>query len=275
MVASINGHEGHRKTTFGLTAPKPIALFHIDPNTVEVVDKAISTGEIDRSDVTLHPIEYPSSIFGGKDQIQDDAHRAWTDDFVDPLRDTLEDSDVRSIVIDTATELFELLMMADHGRTIQILPEMRTKTNYKFKGLLQALKRSRKHIVLLHRVRDVWESSIIDTAKGKEEQRNKVAGVFEREGFNKVGYHVNVEGYLMFDPAREGTLNNQYGLRVSRCTQRPSLVTRQPDERAFWNLDSDDWWWGRAKIDGQRVHRASFTYLAMQVFEGTTPEDWQ
>lgn len=275
LVASINAQEGHGKTTFLLTGKKPLSLFHIDPNTEEIVNKAVKEGDIDESDVTLYPVEYPASIFGGRDEIQDDAEKAWGETFLDPLREVLDDDDVATIGLDTGTELFELLMMADHGKTIQILPELRTKTNYKFKGLLQALKRSKKHIIILHRVRDVWATTVVQSSKGEEEQRNKVPGVYEREGFNKVGYHVNVEAYLSFSPSRGGTIYNQYGIRVSRCTQRPSLVTRQPDEKQFWNLDDDAWWWGRKKLeDGTRVRRASFTYLAMQVFPGTTVEDW-
>lgn len=273
IFASINAADGHGKTSWLLTMPKPMSLFHIDANTEQVVDKAIEDGTIDEGDVTLYPMSYPAAIFGNKDRVQDEAEKIWQGDFLDPLEKVLDGND--HIAIDTGTELFELLMMARHGRTIQIMPEMRTKMNYEFKSLLQVLKRSQRHVVLLHRVRDVWATTTKETNKGSEEIRDKVAGVFEREGFGKVGYHVNVEAYLKFDPSRGGTMANQFGMRVSRCTERASLATAIPQDKEFWDLESEGWWWGRKKLeDGSRVKRASFTYLAMQMYPGTTPEDW-
>jgi hypothetical protein len=143
---------------------------------------------------------------------------------------------------------------------------MRTKTNYVYKGLLRALKQSGKHVVLLHRTRDVWESTTRETPSGEVTERNKVPGVFEREGFNRTGFHVNAEVYLMFEPSRGGSLANQFGMRVTRCLQRPALATRQSDEKAFWDLSDEGWWWGREKIDGRRMRRASFEYLAGRIF---------
>jgi hypothetical protein len=274
LVVSLNALDGHGKTSALLTAPKPISLHHIDPNTRELVDKAIAASKIADEDVQLHEVVYPATVFGSRDSIQKEAQAEWQDRFIEPLRTAIETKAIRTIGLDTATEFFDLLMMADHGKTIQILPELRTKTNYRFKGLLQALRRSGKHIVLLHRLRDVWESQMVEGRNGLEERRNKVDGMYEREGFNKTGYHVNVEAYLMFDGSR-GRGANAYGLRVGRSLQRPSLVTRMATDKKFWDLDDDSWWFGREKTpDGTRVPRASIPYLATQLFPDTELKDW-
>src|SRR4029077_20896375 len=110
---------------------------------------------IKRDDITLYEVPYPATIFKGRDEVQTDAENAWSSEFLDPLEKVLDDNDIVSVGLDTDTEMFELKLMADHGKTVQILPEMRTKTNYMFKGLLQALKRSSKHVILLHRLKDV------------------------------------------------------------------------------------------------------------------------
>jgi hypothetical protein len=278
LVLSANALDGHGKTSFLLTARKPLALFHIDPNTEEVVEKAIDEKLIRRKDVTLYAVPYPLTIFKGRDDIQDMADRTWEEELVTPLEKILDDESVRSVGFDTDTEVFELKMMADHGKTVQVLPEMRTKTNYMYKGLLQALKRSTKDVILLHRLKDVWKNETVVTEKGEEERRNKVSGMYEREGFNKVGYHVNSEVYLMFDASRpkgkDGSDDNRFGLRVGRCLHRPALVTEQADQVEFWDLTSDSWWWGRAKIGDRRVRRASIPYLATKMYPSTKIEDW-
>lgn len=224
---------------------------------------------VDKNDIDLHEVPYPATIFGHKDEIADDASRAWEDEFLTPLKAVLEDDDVKSIGFDTGTELFELKMMADHGKTIQILPELRTKTNYQYKGLLQALKRSKKNIILLHRLRDVWRTTEKENSKGEiEETRDKVQGMYEREGFNKTGFHVNAEVYLMHSASRGGSTSNQFGMRVGKSLQRPSLVTDDPTEKAFWNLEHEDWWWGREKVNGEKIRRASIPYLLYRIRGG-------
>lgn len=280
IVLSLNALDGHGKTSALLTMPKPLALFHIDPNTEEIVNAALESGELNEGDVTLYPVPYPQSIFSDRDAVQVQARETWDEKFIEPLRTVLEDGDVASIGLDTSTEIFELVMMADHGKTVQVLPEMRTKTNYQFKGLLSALKRSGKHICLLHRLKDHWESKIVEGKDGETEVRNKVQGQYEREGFNKTGFHVNIEACLMFSATRGGTTANRFGLRVHRCLARPSLVTAQMDQAEFWDLDDEGWRWGREKYTDrkgveQRVRRASVPWLATQVYPTTTVRDWR
>ena len=273
LILSAAALDGHGKSSFLLTAPKPISLHHIDPNTAELVAKALASGELSAGDVDLHEVTYPATIFGSRDSIQQEAIAAWEGEFIEPLRTAIETAAVATIGLDTGTELFELLMMADHGKTIQILPELRTKTNYKYKGLLQALKRCGKHVVILHRLRDVWASEMVEGRDGTKEVRNKVDGMYEREGFNKTGFHINAEAYLMFDGGR-GVGSRAFGMRVGRCLQRPSLITEMPQNKKFWNLDDPSWVWGREKIDGEPIRRASIPYLATRIFPTTRIEDW-
>lgn len=277
VTASIVASEGYGKTEFLWTLPPGSHIFHIDSNTEESFEAAVESEKIARDDYTLHQIDYPATVFGKKNEIQELADKAWEDQFIEPLRDVLDDKDVRAIGLDTGTELFELLMMADHGRTIQVLPEMRTKTNYKMKGLLGALKRSKKHVVLLHRARAVYESKVIQTQQGKEERREKVDGVYEREGFSKVGFHVNVEAFLTFDPTRSEKAVQRFGMRIDRCTPRPGLITRRAYEKDFWKTDEDGWYFGLHKYgkNGEhKIRRVSFPFLATLMYPNTDIGDW-
>lgn len=270
-VISACALDHHGKSSFLFTAPKPLAVFHIDPNTEELYEKLAANGTIDRTDVRMHPIPFPASCFGDKDELQDLSAHAWEDDFIDPLKDALEDDEIQAIGLDTATELFELKLMADHGKTVQIMPEMRTKTNYKFKGLLNALKRSKKTIVLLHRLRESYESKEITTNQGIVESREKVQGLYEREGFNKTGFHVNVEVMLWFDPTKETKHDaNKYGVRFYSSTARPSLVSSMEfrnDEHMQYGREKQE--------DGTRIVRASVPWVLHQVYPDIPIEHWQ
>lgn len=276
LVLSVNALDGHGKTTYLLSAPKPIALFAIDPNTEDRVQQAMEAHEIKASDVQLTTISYPTTVLGGdRNDVQDEAEKAWNEELVPPLVEALKDDAVATIGLDTGSELFELLLMAHHGKTIQILPEMRTKVNYEYKGFLQAMKRSRKNIILLHRLRDHYESRTRETQSGTEEVREKVAGMYEREGFSKTGFHVNAEVCLMYEPSRSETTASQYGQRVHRCLHRPAIVTEQMDDATFWDLENG-WWWGEKTYkSGKAVRRCSIPYLATKIYPDTKLSDWR
>lgn len=274
LTASIVALDGHGKTDFLKTLPTPAAIFHIDPNTEESFEEDFEHDRLDRDDWKLYQVDYPATVFKDEDSIADDATESWNEQLIGPLKDTLEDDDIKAIGFDTGTELFELKLMADHGRTIQILPEMRTKTNYKFKGFLNALKRSKKHTVLLHRARAVYQNVERETNSGTQQSREQLDGVFEREGFSKMGFHVNVEAYLYHRPQRSDVLRKQFGIRVARSMARPGLKTAEVATPEFWDFKDPAWWWGREQIDGKWVRRCSFPYLATKVYPDSSVKDW-
>lgn len=254
LVASVCALDGGGKTEFGARAKSPVAYFSVDPNTRETIQKLKLTPAV------FKDYEMPSVAFGEKADVQKEASNVM-DDMMDDIKQCVKPiaAERGTIVLDTATEIFELALMADHGRSVQILPEMRTKTNYKYKSLINGLKRSGCNVVLLHRLRDKYENKSVRTREGVKEERVKVEGEYEREGFSKTGFIVNVEAFLFHDPTRDK--GDQYGMQITRCTQRPILIGKD--------------YWGEQDVEGETVRASSFEFLGIKVYKGTTLDNWR
>lgn len=226
LFASICGMGGWGKTTFACSAPGPIVYLATDPNSAEVVS-AEQEAQADKV-IEYHQFDLPGIAFGGREDVQDDAEKVWGA-FVDVVRPIVkgEVEAPGTIVLDTATEFWELLLLADHGRTFQILPDLRTKTNARYKSLLAGLKQTGAHVLLLHRLGPKYESRTVRTKNGSVEERVQVPGEYERSGFSKTEFSINVEAYLLCDRERSEELDDQYGMRVVRCTGRPSLIGKE------------------------------------------------
>ena len=260
LVASICAQEGGGKTDFAAHCPGPIEYFNVDVNTREVLEKLQQT-EPDLSKIRFHDYDVPSVAFGEKAEIQQEAESIFTS-IMDDLRPIIRREQrkmPKTVVLDTSTEMFELALMADHGKAVQILPEMRTKTNYKWKSVINGLKRSGCNVILLHRLRDKYESRIVRTKDGPREERVKVEGEYERDGFSKTGFLVNVEVFLFHDPERDK--GEQYGIKIVRCTQRPLLIDKE--------------YWGTVEVEGEEIRAASFEFLATKVYRQTGLKDWR
>jgi hypothetical protein len=257
---SACAHEGGGKTTFSLTAPAPRAIFHIDPNTEEILEKE---GLTDDPDTKIYPIRYPAVAFGDKDEIKDKAADIWQDDFIDPLVELLNNpGDLRSLIIDTATDIRDLQLLKWFGKTAQIIKELYTGPNMEMKGLLGSFKHSHLNVILLHRLKDVYETRTVRTKNGPEEKSEKVEGQFQRDGFNKTGFYVNAEVFLFHDPKRHEKLAAQFGMEITRCTARPALIGS-----SYWGREKQD--------DGTRIAKASFPFLMTQVYPTTSLDDWR
>lgn len=262
IVASVCGLEGTGKTEFGAGMPDAggIDYFSIDPNTAEVLEK-----HQDRKRIRFHQFSLPPPALTYDEEPKDTKRFARSQEtaFLKALSPILRREYRKaapSLVIDTATEFFALSLLADHGKTTQIWPtEARGVTNTRWKQLLRALKDCGCNVVLLSRLRDEYANVTVRKAGGKVEESREKTGDYEREGFNQMGFYINVEAHLLFDPKEKR--DQRFGLKVRRCTQRPALI----------GLD----WWGDQELEGDTVRSASFAFLARQVFKRTALKDWQ
>lgn len=247
LFASICGLGGAGKTTFACSAPGPVLYLATDPNSAEVV----SAQQAANPDTVIdyHQFDLPGIAFGEREEVQDDATEVWKQ-FVDVVRPIVkgEAEAPGTIVLDTATEFWELLLLADHGKSFQILPDLRTKTNARYKSLLAGLKQTGAHVVLLHRLGPHYESRTVRSKQGPVEERVQVPGEWDRQGFSKTEFSINVEAFLFHNREREGAeeLGDQYGMKVVRCTSRPSLIGRE-----VWGTNSK----GQSKVTFDRLFR--------------------
>lgn len=246
LMASICGMGGWGKTKFACSAPGPIEFLATDPNSAETV--SVEQAAQPDKDIRYHQFDLPGIAFGGREDVQEDAEAVWGQ-FVDVIRPIVkgEVEAPATIVLDTATEFWELLLLADHGRTFQILPDLRTKTNARYKSLLAGLKQTGAHVLLLHRLGPRYESRTVRSKQGPVEERVQVPGEYDRQGFSKTEFSINAEVHLAYNrELDEDVLANQFGMKVVRCTGRPLLIGRE-----VWGTNSK----GESKVTFDRLFR--------------------
>lgn len=245
LMASICGLEGSGKTKFACSAPGDIVYLATDPNSAETVsaEQALQPDK----DIQYYQFDLPGIAFGEREEVGNEATEVWNE-FVNVIRPIVkgEVAAPGTIVLDTATEFWTLLLLADHGKSTQILPELRTKSNARWQSLLTGLKQTGAHVVLLHRLGPRYESRTVRTKQGPTEERVQVPGEWDRQGFSKTGYSVNVEAYLFHQRERDEELANQFGMKIVRCTGRPSLIDRE-----VWGRTSK----GESKVTFDRLFR--------------------
>lgn len=269
IVASIVGPEGSGKTICGLSFPKPLAVVATDINTEITIRNALDMDDDDEFDpdiIRFLRVSMPTLAFDERDEVQDESERTW-EEIRDFLRPMVKDEDERpkSVMFDTATDVYDLRVFAEFGKKDQIAPDVRKnmmgKCNTSYKGIIQAFNNVGVHVALIHRAKEKWVDVEIRTQSGMKEERKRLTGPFdvEREGFKGTGFITSVEINVAFDRAREGKLSAKYGMQISRCNQRPLLIGKE--------------YWGKDPASG--VHRATFPFLMAQVFKKTSVEDWQ
>lgn len=263
------GPEGHGKTNLALSAPKPLVIASVDPNTEDVVCKTFGIKSIDDLDpeiATFHPITFPAVGFEPDEEAIKEQANEGIEQLVAAIR-TVDES-TGAFIMDTGTEINELGTLGIFGRTDKITAQARKfflgAANAQFKGYFRQLQRTGTHTIVTHRAREVWETIVVQHGRKKgEEEDRKIPGEYERIGFKQMGNIINTEVLAKFDSSREGKLSAKFGIRITRCMIRPSLIGKT--------------YWGRKLIEGtdERVHCASFQFLMMQLYPGTTLEDWQ
>ena len=115
LIISVQGEEGTGKNHFCFTAPGPIAVQSTDIGTEGMVEKFIAAGK----QIFVKNYDKPLTVGDLKDPdlIESTCSEAelfleaWETDFKELVK-----SDVRTIVWDTATELWALLRWARSGR---------------------------------------------------------------------------------------------------------------------------------------------------------------
>ena len=101
--------------------------------------------------------------------------------------------------------------------------------------------------------------------RGRQGTQTKVerewTGEYEREGYNKMEFLIQVEVFLLKDlsiDVDDDTISDRFGMKVVKCTQRPVLEGQE--------------WWSTTK---QGTRRSSFPWLASRIFPDTHLDDWR
>lgn len=240
MILSIEGDFGTGKTELALTAPGPIAFFKLDLNADFTLAQWATRKKIYKTEIAIPKPDDPNA--------QDLAVAAWKQFQSDYAR-ALASSDIRTVVWDTATEVWELCRLAVFGKLSNVPPHFYIQANNGFRSLIKAAYDSNTNLVMVHRLKDQWEN--YQAQDGRE--KAKKTGRKERAGFGDLGFACQVMVQTYFDNEDK---DSPFCLKVLKCTQNPLLTGRIYGE-----------------IPGMRMN--VFPVLAADVFPGTDFEkDW-
>ena len=215
LICSIDGLEKQGKDHFALTAPGPICVISTDVGLDGVVQKFQDLKEI-------YIAEYRVALGpkGGRKQTLEDMQEvaaACSKIWAGILRDYQDalDSGARTVIVDTATEVWEILRMARFGKLTQVMPHHYGPVNAEFDGFIKdAYEREGVNLILLHKLTEEWKND--SAGKGSP------TGTFRRSGFKGVAFAVQVNAVVYRD-AEEEKIPDAFHVTIQDCRHNPSL----------------------------------------------------
>jgi hypothetical protein len=173
LILSIEGLDKSGKSRLAFTAPGPLGYLEFDIGAEGVIE------QFQDEKVILAPKAYETRFDEGKQKT--DA----TNEYARFERDYKNSiAGLRSTIIDTASETWELLRLARLGKLTQVLPVKYTEVNSEYRDLIRFAFENDSNLILLHKVKETWKNG----ADGKGTK----TGEFERAGFSETGYLVQM-----------------------------------------------------------------------------------
>jgi hypothetical protein len=241
MIMAVKALPGKGKTHFSLTAPPPIAFFDMDDGITEIRDKFDLT-----DDQLLH---FPVPYDGEDDVIAEKALNNMAKQF-DMCINAPNDV-VRSIVIDSDSELWEMIRLARFGRLKDVKPDSYGPVNREYMGYIKRAKKRKKNLILINQMKEEWVSP--GMKKGKKAMA-QWTGNFIPDRMKKTQYLIQVDVEMFVDELG-------FNLRVDKCRKNPYLV----GEVLTTEFGNDE----------EKLDMCNFKTLACMVMEDTEMEDWE
>ena len=211
MLISISGQPKSGKTHFALTMPEPIEFFDFDGGVLDLVGKF-------QKDIRLHQCLVD---IWGKEAVSP----LW-EKFLASYKAALA-GDAETIVIDTATQLWEVLRLAhfervqkaDPGRK-KLLPIEYSEPNSLMRSIILAPRANNKHLILSHYIREIWDS------EGRKTERSEPDCFKHTEGL--------IDTVLSFEAKRTKPTGEKTLITIIRCRQARELVGLTLPDNADW-----------------------------------------
>ena len=225
LIVSSSGADATGKTAWALTAPEPIVFFDIDLGMEGVAHKAQEEGK--------HIYRYQVRM---RRQEKKDVYEAlWTN-----LESRLKKAwglKRGTVIIDTASEAFEIARLAAFGRLTQVQPHNYTQVNNEWRDLLTHAYDSRMNTIFIHKVKAVW----LNTTDSKGQLKSIKTKDTEVAGFGEMNYlpQVNIVHLRQDDPTADPPTTT-FSVAITKCRHSPSITgmvieglpLEQGDERA-------------------------------------------
>lgn len=208
LIVSVEGLDKSGKNNFGFSAPGPLQYLNFDIGDEGVIEKFQDKKQI------LVPTDPYSTRFdndGKQKQAAAAEYTRFKNDYLLGLKKA------RSVVVDTASEVWELLRLARLGKLTQVMPHHYVEVNQEYRDLIREAFEHNANLILLHKLKAEWKN-------GPDGKGNKT-GRFERAGFAETGFLVQIN-LRMWREEISDRGENDLGFRcqILNCRQNPELA---------------------------------------------------
>lgn len=223
-LMSLTARPGKGKTHFALTAPGPIGFQNLDIGTKEVMDKFIDDKEIIIQnyaiEINMKAINKTISRKISEQaersplSIDVDAVIAEWESFKRSYVALLKHPDIRTIVWDTGTEVWQLIRAARFGKLDMVEMHLYGPVNMEMNYLVKLAFEYRKNLIVLHKEKPEYKERIL--ASGKKESYK--TGGWVRDGFANMDHLVEIAGFMDYDRNEK-----EFSIRLEKCRPNPDL----------------------------------------------------
>lgn len=205
ILICTEGQQKTGKTEFGLSMPDGTFILNLNHGFEGVIEKHVKTGR----EYYMKSLQIPFSNLPGQGFVilSTEAATVWKEAVLS-VREAIADPDIKSIFIDTGSELWDLLRIARLGKLAQVIPIQYAAVNAEFRQLEQLLLCSGKYVVMSHKTKPEYVN---------DQKTNK----FERAGFGDVGFDSQVE--LLFERDVKKTGDDQFSVTFLECRANKDL----------------------------------------------------
>jgi hypothetical protein len=241
-IVSLEGERKTGKLHTALTAPEPIYLHSFDFGTEGVVEK-FRNGQ--QASKRIYIAEYPAPdatfrTIGKKDDVMAEAIRVWQifrQQYYDSLEQTKSGG---TVIIDTGGQAFDLLTLAEFGRTERIMPRMRGNINGPMAAMIRA-GYGYKNVFWLHTTKDVYKDVLDREGNAVMDDRGEIksakTGERAHRGFSDMPFIVQMVGRC--ERVDLPTGGSQFQIRIKDSRHNPwanGLVIENNFEAITWAL---------------------------------------
>ena len=180
------------KTHFALTAPGPIALISTDTGSEETAAKFKKVGKVIHLLKSTPPKEIGTNVAAAITE-WDKLLKAWYG--------VISDKSIRTMIVDTHTEFWQVMRLARFGKLEQVPPKKYDEVNKDMRDMIKAIKeRQNLNAVFIHKVKKTYVGSRKPDGTAGMDSWN---GEYERAGFGDMGYLCDVVVENNFSPPDE------------------------------------------------------------------------
>lgn len=205
MIAS-DGWANTGKTEFAWSSPGPIIHLCLDRGHDAALDNA-NPPATRSSDVAYDVIKVPMASQA------EDFVKYWQE-FYDKFRNSINNPDCRTVIVDGDSDSWELQRLAAFGKLDKVPPHKYTEVNAARRALYARAFDSRKVCIFTSKLKEEYETV---TNKKGEEIRQKT-GKDKRQGFDDHDYLFALQLRHLYKPA-----SREWGVRILRCKADTSV----------------------------------------------------